>query len=116
MEFSKSVTKLLMFIFAVFLITLSRVVLFLSQQTVDLTFPFSSIPFPTPPPPPPPCLSPYLLRQSVDNLFSVSVFVLPHNYSNVTDLFGFWSINVSCSCRWSYLFMTIKVFFHSLHY
>jgi len=113
MEFSKSVTKLLMFIFAVFLITLSRVVLFLSQQTVDLTFPFSSIPFPTPPPP---CLSPYLLRQSVDNLFSVSVFVLPHNYSNVTDLFGFWSINVSCSCRWSYLFMTIKVFFHSLHY
>ena len=45
-----SVTKLFMFIFAVFVVKLSHVVLFLSQQTVDLALSSSSILFPPPPP------------------------------------------------------------------
>jgi len=63
MEFNKSVKKLFMFIFAVFLITLSHDVLFLSQQTADLTSSYS-IPFP-PLPPPPPSFSPYPLSFTV---------------------------------------------------
>ena len=63
MEFSKSVTKMFMFVSAVFPITLSYVVLFLSQRTVDLILSSSSIPFPPPPLPPSPLSpSPYPLR------------------------------------------------------